>query len=285
MSSKKAGSRKNKNDSENEAIELEVIVKAPKVLKGELTASDEEKPVQVVVDDIDNLKPEFNIHEERQKWCRISAATLIPAVMIAFFTCALYVSGGMRVAVLPEPDFIQTSFLPGYRHEFFSLQKSFKDADGICQSRGGLLLYFNGTKEHEKFNEFVLETFKPHIDNATTNWYAKRALQIWTSVRIAFKAQKKAQLVWPGKVDDNVEMMKFYAESQDKRMCVVSSLEQARQIAKALSSKYGEEHYIVKDYSNRLVNIAKEPGCWQIRILDDSESLYLPFVCKVRLST
>jgi hypothetical protein len=78
-------------------------------------------------------------------------------------------------------------------------------------------------------------------------------------------------------------MLNFYYISQHNRLCNIGTIERMQQIRKAMQSKYASRQFIVKDFRTKAENAINEIGCWQVRFLEENESLILPFVCKSRI--
>lgn len=154
----------------------------------------EEGDMNINTDTITNEpeKPAFNIHEEREKCvCGLWVAFFVTLVSGVIAT-TIYVSEVFFFIRDPEPTFSTTSILEGYRHDFFHEAKTFNESQRICTTRKSNLIVFNNTEEHSRFNDYVLENFEPYIRNRTEQW-KRRGLQIWTGIRILFKANKQTQ--------------------------------------------------------------------------------------------
>lgn len=228
----------------------------------------------------DSEIPSYNIHDARESFSFWSWTVFSLIFMACLIGVAAHVSGFFAYIIDPEPTFSTTEILDGCRHEFFHEPKTYNESQRICASRNSQLLIFNNTLEHTRFNEFVKKKFHPFIQNQTTDRWKKRGLQIWTGIRIVFKEAKLTQLDWPDRMQSPVEMQKFYAISQESRICYATTMERLRQYQRAMKSRHSSKQFIVKDFTGKAENSIKEPGCWQIRILEENESLLLPFVCK-----
>lgn len=231
-------------------------------------------------DHVPQYKPEFYIHEEREK-CICGLWVVFFLTLVSFVVGGtLYVNQVFFVVKDPEPTFSTADILPGCRHDFFHEPKAFNESQRICAARNSHLVVFNNSVENSRFNEFVTTTFQPFVRNQTTDQWKRRGLQIWTGIRIIFQASKTTQLDWPDRMECPMEMLKFYADSQEDRLCHVTTMERMRQYRKAMQSRRANKQFIVKDFTGQFENSLNETGCWQIRILQENESLLLPFVCK-----
>ena len=224
--------------------------------------------------------PEYNIHEERDKclfgtWVFFTAAFLCAVVGVT-----LYINIAYFRVIDPEPSFTTTDLVAGCRYDFFHEPKTFNESQRICESRQSNLVVFNNSVEDSRFNQFVDEIFKPFVINQTTNQWKRRGLQIWTGIRIIFQADRLTRLDWPDRMECPMEMLKFYADAQETRLCYATTMDRMRMYRKAMQSRRTNKQYIVKDFTGKFENSLGEMGCWQIRIVDDSEKLLLPFVCK-----
>jgi hypothetical protein len=227
-------------------------------------------------------EPEFNIHDEREKWICGFWIALLVALVVVMTGVTLYIGKGYFFIKDPEPTFSTTEILDGFRHEFFHEARTFNDTQRICLNRNSEMIVFNNTEEHTRFNQYVVDHFQPYIRNHTDRW-KRIGLQIWTGIRIVFRAGQLTQFDWPGRTECPEEMLNFYYISQQDRLCNVGTIERMQQIRKAMQSKYASRQFIVKDFRTQAENAIKEIGCWQIRFLEENESLILPFVCKSRI--
>jgi hypothetical protein len=227
-------------------------------------------------------EPEYYIHDEREKcvWCLWIVFLLTMVGVVIGVT--LYISQVYFLIKDPEPTFSTTEILDGYRYDFFHEPRTFNDTQRICSNRKSEMIVFNNTEEHSRFNQYVADYFQPYIRNHTDRW-KRVGLQIWTGIRIIFKAGQLTQFDWPGRTESPEEMLNFYYISQHNRLCNIGTIERMQQIRKAMQSKYASRQFIVKDFRTKAENAINEIGCWQVRFLEENESLILPFVCKSRI--
>jgi hypothetical protein len=230
----------------------------------------------------------YNIYERSDQggmifWV-LTFLVMIVSSIIGF--AALY--GAFKPSpVDPKPCYVlenASAFEPGYRYEFFNTSVSYNESRRLCTSRNGELITFNNTKEQNHFNEFVEFTFKGHVTNFTEP-FRRRGLQIWTGYVAYFRANKKIKVEpadWPLSIHMNQTTKEFLKESQEKRICLLTTKEANARLLKALSSKNGVVHSIVKDFTGKFRNLKSEVGCWNVRFVDPDQTLLLPFVCKSR---
>lgn len=225
--------------------------------------------------------PPFIIHDEREKCIfGLWIAFLLMLVSVAI-GITLYINHVYFFVKDPEPTFSSTDILSGFRHDFFHEPRTFNESQRICFGRNSQLIVFNNSEEHNRFNDYVIETFQPFIRNNTDRW-KRIGLQIWTGIRIIFQAGELTHFDWPSKNESSEEMLRFYFVSQEHRLCNIGTVERMRLIRKAMQSKHKSRQFIVKDFTGKAENAINETGCWQVRILEENESLILPFVCKSR---
>lgn len=228
-------------------------------------------------------KPAFNIDDEREKCVTCLWITFFVAIVVVVIFATLHLSGVLYTTPDPTPDFVSHALLEGRTHEFFSKPLTFNESQAICERRGGNLVIFNNSAENDRFDQFVMTTFRPFVYNQTESPYRRRGLQVWTGVRIYFKAAKSAVLEYPDRMETPQLMQRFYRESSEYRVCRANDLDRVKLYRKAMASKHGELQHIVKDYTGTFWDSRGEQyGCWNIRVLGDRETLLLPFVCKKR---
>ena len=186
----------------------------------------------------------------------------------------------------PEPiNFVDgaDAFEPGYRYELFNVSLSYNESRRICAKRKGELPNWNNSLEHSRFNTFVDPKFKDFIA-ANTDEFRRRGLQMWTGTTTIFKGNKKLVFDladWPLKVPKPQKMIQFYKEPTEKRLCLSTSKERNDMYSKAMQSKFGIVAYVVKDFTGKFRNDLREVGCWNIRIIEEGQTLELPFACKI----
>lgn len=225
----------------------------------------------------------YSIRDSREN-CICGLWIFIFALVLTVFSVGLvYISSSLFFVKDPEPSFSNTTILKGYRHDFFHQASTFNESQRLCASRNSFLIVFNNSEEHRRFNEFVANTFMPYVRNQTHNYWKRTGLQIWTGIRIVFKSAKLTQFDWPDRMESPLDMMKFYAISQEARLCHATTKERHMLYRKQMESRTGSKQFIVKDFTGKFENTIGEPGCWQIRVLEDNEKLLLPFVCKSKI--
>ncbi len=227
-------------------------------------------------------EPEYYIHDEREKCVWGLWIVFLLTMVGVVIGVTLYISQVYFLIKYPEPTFSTTEILDGYRHDFFHESRTFNDTQRICFNRNSEMIVFNNTEEHSRFNQYVADYFQPYIRNHTDRW-KRVGLQIWTGIRIIFKAGQLTQFDWPGRTESPEEMLNFHYISQHNRLCNIGTIERMQQIRKAMQSKYASRQFIVKDFTTKAENAINEIGCWQVRFLEENESLILPFVCKSRI--
>jgi len=263
-----------------------------------MTESNEETTVNEVAekipkpgfgDDGEPLQPAFNIYDSRERVIAIFWGFIFTIFTLVIIGVTLHISGILYSTPDPLPNFTESYILKGYTHEFFAEPRSFNDSQAICGKRGGQLVIFNTSKESDEFDKFVVTTFRQFVRNATLNPHKRSGLQIWTGVRVYFKAAKLTQLIYKEDMsmisEDPVgmEMERYYKEVTQYKMCMYNTMDHVKLFNKAQQSTHGTHQYAVKDYTGKFVNkLGESMGCWGIRVLFDQDSLSLPFVCKMK---
>ncbi|KZS15032.1 Uncharacterized protein APZ42_019591 [Daphnia magna] len=244
-----------------------------------LDTSENPEETSVEIADDEQEEPPFSIHDEREKCIWVLWIAFLVTLVGVVIGTTLYINQVYFFIKDPEPTFSSTDILNGFRHDFFHEARTFNESQRICFARNSYLIVFNNTEEHTRFNDYVTETFQPFIRNNTDRW-KRVGLQIWTGIRIIFQAGELTHFDWPTKEESPEEMLRFYFVSQEHRLCNIGTIERMRLIRKAMQSKHKSRQFIVKDFTGKAENAINETGCWQVRILEENESLILPFVCK-----
>ena len=227
----------------------------------------------------------FSIADHREKCVTCMWVTFFASVICLMIGLTLHITGVIYSTPDPTPAFIVTNLTAdgAYSYEFFGDRRTWNASRDICFRRRGQLIVFESSSENSLFNDFVESTFKSYTRNLEGNPFKRSGLQIWTGIGALFRAMKQTQLVlMSGDPMINLPqgVQRFYTESSEFRICMANDLDRIQQYRRAMASKRGVVHYIVKDFTGKFESVLKEPGCFNIRIVHEAETLLLPFVCK-----